>query len=64
MSHKQTTVNSSEIDELKRVKEAFQLEMVSEAGLSALRMEFLRDAIGLLTLELDKEDQQLTPGGI
>ena len=64
MSHKQTTVNSSEIDELKRVKEAFQLEMVSEAGLSALRMEFLRDAIGLLTLELDKEDQQLRPGGI
>ena len=64
MSHKQTTANSNEIDELKRVKEAFQLEMVSEAGISALRMEFLRDAIGLLTLELDKEDQQLTPGGI
>ena len=56
MSQLSSTRSSGEIDELRRVKEAFQLEMVSSAGLSSLRLQFLHETIGLLNLALDHED--------
>jgi len=52
---------SNEIDELKRVKEEFQLEMVSGGELSSLRQQFLNDAIGLLNLAMDFDDQEVKP---
>jgi hypothetical protein len=51
-----STRSSGEIDELRRVKEEFQLEMVSSPGLSSLRLQFLHETIGLLNLALDHED--------
>ncbi len=56
MSQLSSTRSSGEIDELRRVKEEFQLEMVSSAGLSSLRLQFLHETIGLLNLALDHED--------
>lgn len=54
-----STRSSGEIDDLRRVKEEFQLEMVSSAGLSSLRLQFLHETIGLLNLALDHEDGEL-----
>ena len=48
--------SSSEIDELRRVKEEFQLEMVTGSGLSSLRLQFLHETIGLLNLALAHEE--------
>jgi hypothetical protein len=56
MTQLSTTRSSNEIDELKRVKEEFQLEMVSSTGLSSLRLQFLHEAIGLLNLALAHEE--------
>lgn len=58
MSNQPTTHSSNEIEELKRVKEEFELEIVSSSGLSTLRLEFLRDAIALLNLTLVHVDQE------
>lgn len=58
MNHASTRRSSSEIDELRRVKEEFQLEMVTGTGLSSLRLQFLHETIGLLNLTLDHEDVQ------
>ncbi len=56
MTQISSTRSAGEIDELRRVKEEFQLEMVSSAGLSSLRLQFLHETIGLLNLALDHED--------
>lgn len=59
MTHNPSVFSSNELDELKRVKEAFQLEMVSTGGLSTMRKQFLYDTIGLLNLSLMDEDDEL-----
>ena len=56
MTQISATRSSGEIDELRRVKEEFQLEMVTNPDLSSLRLQFLRETIGLLNLALDHED--------
>lgn len=50
--------SSSEIDELRRVKEEFQLEMVTSPELSSLRLQFLHETIGLLNLALAHEEAE------
>jgi hypothetical protein len=56
MTQLSSTRSSGEIDELRRVKEEFQLEMVTSAGLSSLRLQFLHETIGLLNLALGDEE--------
>jgi hypothetical protein len=51
-----TARTADEIEELKRVKEDFQLELVSNPGLSNLQISFLRESIGTINLELDLAD--------
>ncbi len=55
---------SNEIDELKRVKEEFQLEIVDGSELSPLREQFLYDAIALLDLALAKDGEFNDEGNI
>ena len=48
-----SAISSDEVEELKRVKEDFQIELVSNPGLTNLQISFLRESIGMIDAELD-----------
>jgi hypothetical protein len=43
---------ADEADELRKVKEEFQIELVNNPRLSSLQISFLRESIGMIDAEL------------